>query len=217
MNRFTRRRSGSPGARVGSLVLAALFLALGPSPDARGQLVTPDLEQTQVGTHAHDYFAQYTDPSTATLLHTVEQYHLSESFWRFYREGAFNSARSDLDYVLAYFPNHPRALHLIAYDDNVKSPISVVIQRFETAIHAYPDHAYTVAQYGRYLLSIGRKNAGLALLNEAIRIDPTLVIARAWLEEAQGKLQQSQMERPRNATRGGAPAPTSKEPRARKR
>ncbi|HEY7728281.1 MAG TPA: hypothetical protein VID50_07480 [Candidatus Eisenbacteria bacterium] len=183
MNQAAGRRSAGRGARIAILALGWVPFTWGAPGAAGAQPVAPDETPAVVGHGIHDYYDRYTDPSTATLLGTVERYHLGDSFWRYYREGAFNSARADLGYVLAYFPNHPRALHLLAYDPRLKLVPSLVIQQFELAIHSFPGHAYTYAQYGRYLASIGRQSVGIALLDEAIRMDPDLVVARAWRAE----------------------------------
>ena len=133
----------------------------------------------------YDYFARDTDPRVAATVITVENYHLSDNnFWRHYRDGDFRYALSDLLFVLRYLPNHPRALHLIAYDKNLNRDPTVAIQLFEHAIHLYPRSAYTIAQYGHYLCTLGRDHSGIEFLNEALAIDPDLVVARAWREEA---------------------------------
>ena len=188
--------SSARGGRVTALAVALALSACIPSAGPRAQSIPPDDAGTAVGHRVCDYFNRYTDPATADLLRTVERYHLAESFWSYYREGAFGSVRSDLLYVLSYFPNHPKALHIMAYDKNVDAEPSSVIQHFEAAIRTYPGHAYTYAQYGRYLLSIGRTSAGIALLDEALRLDPDLVVAQAWRAEEQSAHGGSQEEQP---------------------
>lgn len=183
MNRLLAASIESAGARIALLAAACWLFACGPVNEGLAQVAAPDGSTSGVGSQAHDYFARDRDPNTAALLRTVEQYHLSDSFWRLYRKGEFGSARSDLQFVLQWFPNHPKALQLIAYDPNVKLDPSQVIQQFELANRLFPGHAFTYAQYGRYLTSIGRRSIGLELLDEALQADPDLVAALAWRAE----------------------------------
>ena len=189
-------------------LICFVFLCAMPG-GARAQVVPPGDTENDFGPQVHDYFARDQDPSISVLLRTVERYHLSDSFWQSYRRNEFGAARADLRYVLQRFPNHPRALQLSAYDENVKLDPSQVIQLFEIAIRSFPSHAYTYAQYGHYLVSIGRKTVGLELLDQALRLDPDLVAAIAW--RAEGETAGPQM--PTESTDGsGGKRPLSKSP-----
>ena len=85
-------------------------------------------------------------------------------------------------FVLRVFPNHPEALGLMSVICRELDELSTPIPFYERAIRLYPNRAYTRAQYGAYLGSIGQKNAGRVYLEEALRMDPNLEVARGWLE-----------------------------------
>jgi tetratricopeptide (TPR) repeat protein len=199
--------------RITPLALCSLLFAFAPSGGARAQGVPFNVTPPDMGPKYYDYFAWTTNPGTAIQLRTVEKYHLSDSFWKYYQEGDFNSAHSDLEYVLHYFPNHPRALHLLAYDKNVKLDPSLMIQHFELAIKCFPDRAFTYAQYGRYLSSIGKKSTGIQLLDEAIQMDPDLVVARAWRAELEGAQPRAGAGAPRGAAGNPRASTSSENPR----
>lgn len=61
----------------------------------------------------------------------------------------------------------------------------LAISFFEKALKEYPLYGYTRAQYGHYLVELGAVSAGILELKEALRLDPDLVTARAWLAEAE--------------------------------
>lgn len=172
-------RGWMPQRRLVSLAFGLILLCC----QARGASAQAGYGLTD--STGYDYFARDTDPRVAATVITVETYHLSDnSFWRNYRNGDYRYALSDLFFVLRYLPNHPRALHLIAYDKNLNRDPTVAIQLFERAIHLYPRSAYTIAQYGHYLCTLGQERSGIEFLNEALQIDPDLVVARAWRDEA---------------------------------
>ncbi|MGE5176187.1 MAG: tetratricopeptide repeat protein [Hyphomicrobiales bacterium] len=186
---MTRRLHRAFLVRAGlasALLVAWLGLqgvCLAQTPDA--EPIPSSGEAGQTGIKPRDYFTRATDPMTAKLVDVVERYHLSEdNYYQKYRQGLFPAARSDLLYVLRLLPNHPRALHLIAYDPNVMMRTSEVIWYFERAIRMFPRSAFTYAQYGRYMIDHGAKNVGIDLLDESLRLDPKLLDARAWLAEA---------------------------------
>jgi len=164
-------------------LVCLLLLSLAPAR-AAAQIATSD-EATETGIKPRDYYTRAIDPMAAKLVDVVERYHLSDdNYYQKYRQGLFPAARSDLLYVLRLVPNHPKALHLIAYDPNVQLKSSEVVWYFERAIRMFPRSAFTYAQYGRYMLDLGAKNLGIDLLHDALRIDPKQLEARAWLAEA---------------------------------
>jgi predicted Zn-dependent protease len=97
---------------------------------------------------------------------------------------AYAYAQNDLLYTLRKFPNHPRALHMLGELGKATQDYGLPIVHFEKAIKLFPQYAYTHAQYGEYLVEIGAVKAGISELKDAIRIDPNLVLAQAWLDKA---------------------------------
>jgi hypothetical protein len=135
-----------------------------------------------------DYFTANSDPKTKRWLFLVELGHANERVWKLYHAGNYKDALADAQYTLARFPNHPRALNLVAEIGKVTNDISMPIPYFELALKYYPQHAFTHAQYGHYLVGIGAVNAGAAELLEALLLDPNQLQAQAWLNEVPPEL-----------------------------
>lgn len=137
----------------------------------------------------NDYFSIPVDATAARLIPIVENGHLGpknnpRGFWPRYAEGRSNLAFNELQYVLWVFPNHPRALHLLGLLARETHQPSIPIAYYEKALRLFPGRAYTRAQYGAYLVEMGEKMQGILQLEQALKIDPTLLTARAWLDKA---------------------------------
>jgi len=137
----------------------------------------------------NDYFAIPTSTNLTALIPIVENGHLGpknnpRGFWPRYNEGSKDAAFGELKYVLWVFPNHPRALHLLGMLSRETNKPDVPIAYYEKALRLFPDRAYTHAQYGAYLVEIGEKTQGILQLEQALRMDPSLLTARAWLDKA---------------------------------
>lgn len=185
MNRRAVPHRWGSGTHVALATLGSVLILLGGVGKARAQAGTGNEISSNNEIIGVDYFSREYDPRIAATVRTVETHHLSDSnFWRTYREGAYTYALSDLLFILRYVPNHPKALYLMAFDKNLNQDTSLIIQHFETAVRLFPKSAYTYAQYGHYLVSLGQDNVGITLLDEALRLDPNLIVARAWREEA---------------------------------
>lgn len=129
-----------------------------------------------------DYYKRTTDQRIAVLLDNVERNHMVRQHKD--RQGAAQFDVGDLKYTLWVFPNHPRALYLIgAIARNTNNP-ALALPYFERALHLFPGYAYTRAQYGEFLVSIGATTAGIQELESALRMDPNLAVAKAWLTDA---------------------------------
>ena len=155
-----------------------------------------------------DYFAARFDSKIKAWLALVEGRHANERVYNLFRSGDYNNTLADCDYTLTRFPNHPGGLNLVCEIAKATDRPSMPLTYFERALKYYPQYAFTHAQYGHYLLDIGATSAGTAELRDALRLDPNLIQARAWLAESQP---QSQGERaaPRDSasvgsTRSGA-------------
>jgi tetratricopeptide (TPR) repeat protein len=130
-----------------------------------------------------DYYTADSNPKTKQWLFLVELGHANDRVWKNFQTGNYKDALADAQYTLARFPNHPRALNLVAEIGKATDDLSMPIPYFELALKYYPDHAFTHAQYGHYLAEIGASSAGLAELREALRLDPDNIQAKAWLEQ----------------------------------
>ena len=138
-----------------------------------------------VGIATHDYFMRESRYWTQVRIESVEKFHLSDStFWRDYYLGHYDAGRQELKFILSHVPNHPAALYLLGVLSIKMHDVSQPLQWYERAMRLFPEHAYTRAQYGRYLVDIGNVETGILELEQATRDEPDLAIARAWLDEA---------------------------------
>ena len=176
----------NPLKRASSFLLIGLMALSGSAwAQTQGRL-SPRQEKSLGGTLlSQDYFTADLYPEVTALLANVTKNHFDERVFRNFREGDITWAQSDCEYVLAHFSNHPGALHLYAEIGKKIGKPSLAMLAFETAIKDYPQYAYTHAQYGRFLVEQGAVVPGIMELQEALRLDPHLVPARAWLQEAQ--------------------------------
>src|SRR5215510_1062964 len=83
-----------------------------------------------------------------------------------------NMGTEDLKYVLKYFPNHVKALMLMNIIAKLTNNPLLPIPYYERAIKFYPQYALTHAQFGAYLVDIGRADLGMTKLKRAIEMDP---------------------------------------------
>ena len=176
---FAGRASVASTRACLAAIAAGLALALA-APAAWSQ-VTPGLDEDPY-LIVHDYWNRNVNRATYEMVRNVERYHLAdENFWKEYRGGHLDDARKGIVFVLKYVPNHPTALHLLGVLSRQMGDVSYPIPYFERALRLIPQHAYTRAQYGEYLGSIGMKEAGRRELREALIREPGLLVAKAWL------------------------------------
>lgn len=157
---------------------------------------------------SRDYFAISSDVGLQSLIVTVENGHLGSKtnprgFWPVFMRGQNLLAVNELKYVLGVFPNHPRALQLLNMMARKMSDWTIPIAFYEKAIRLFPQHAYTYAQYGAYLVEAGEKVQGMRQLEKALSMNPELLFARAWMDRARRELGMPQSAEPQ------APASTS--------
>ncbi len=179
------------------------------------QQPTPSVDDVFEGFQTRaDYYNANFDPKTKQWLFLVELGHANERVWKLYRAGSYNEALADVQYTLTRFPNHPRALNLLGEIGKATNDTSMPIPYYERALKFYPQHAFTHAQYGHYLVEIGAVGAGLSELREALRLDPSLLQAQAWLAEVQGPSNSQKVSPPdsTHTTSKAAPAKPSPAP-----
>jgi tetratricopeptide (TPR) repeat protein len=171
---------------VRAFALVLLGIAVLASPVTTGIGAAPACAQD--AWLNRDYFTRGTDGFTQELLANAERNHLAqENFWKKYHDGELEYALGDLKYVLLVFPNHPRALHLMTQVCKAMKDSTTPIDYFEKAIRLFPQQPYTYAQYGAYLLSTGETDAGIARLQDALRLNPNMTYALGLMAEAQKK------------------------------
>jgi tetratricopeptide (TPR) repeat protein len=134
-----------------------------------------------------DYFAVYDEHDTQLLIN-VERYHLATgNFWKWYNAKKYYLAVEELQFVLRYFPNHPKALQLMGNIAKLTEAPALAIPYYENALRLYPEYAITHAQYGGYLVDVGNVQAAMPHLKKAIDMDPSLAQAYAALAKAYNK------------------------------
>ncbi|HEV8128391.1 MAG TPA: hypothetical protein VGQ14_01910 [Candidatus Eisenbacteria bacterium] len=154
-----------------------------------------------------DYYAISIEEQATFLIPVVENGHLGpktnlRGFWPRYNEGNLPLALNELKYVLWVFPNHPRALLLLGMLAKQMHDPTIPIAYYEKALRLFPNRAATRGQYGAYLVDIGEKNQGILQLQQALQLDPSLLVARAWLDKARRG-------QPLHPGASGEPAPAS--------
>ena len=162
--------------------LASLALGFALSAPAHAQKPEgPIIEERE--TH-YDYYSTDTDPDARRYLGLAEQYHLTNTtFWERYRVKDWVRARGELVFILRIVPNHPKVLYLLEAVASEMEDVTYPIAYYEHALQLYPQHAITRARYGRYLVRIGQREAGVAQLEQALAADPSLDVARGWLAD----------------------------------
>lgn len=173
MSRCVNTR-GDRAFRVCFALAVLLLLSLAPLP-AAGQDAAPDWT-------GQDYYKRTTDERVAVLLDNVERNHMVRQHKD--RQGAAQFDVGDLKYTLWVFPNHPKALYLIGAIAREMNNPGLALPYYERAIQLFPGYAYTRAQYGEFLVSIGATTVGIQELEASLRMDPNLAVARAWLTDA---------------------------------
>lgn len=143
-----------------------------------------------------DYFLKDSNPRIRALLDNAERNHFNAGLLlkrHKYAENKYTLA--DWKYTLKVFPNHPGALQAMGYNAILKNDPETGIYYFERALKLYPQYALTHAQYGSYLVDLGRLEEGIARLKRAISMDPKLLSAHFWLAEAYSKSGMSDLAR----------------------
>jgi tetratricopeptide (TPR) repeat protein len=120
-----------------------------------------------------DYYAAKADKTgDAKRLGTVEQYHLEQGDQKF-RVGRYDAALQEFEFILGEYPNHPRALLLLAeMCSKWKSPTCNVDGLFEKAVDVNPRVAATYVVRGLYYHRTGRLDNAIASYNRALELDP---------------------------------------------
>lgn len=126
-----------------------------------------------------DYF----DPQKRQLLVQLKRYHLDAAV-KDMNDRKLNIAQAEVDFVLRWVPNHVEGLLVNEAIAKAKGLPEMAIGRYVRALELYPNHAITHAQFGSYLLNLGRVDAAIDSLNTAVRLDPTLGMAHSYLANA---------------------------------
>lgn len=127
---------------------------------------------------ATDYYFSRSDASLLQVLGNVEAAHM-EGCGEGIRTTRYAAALADCEFILRYFPNHPRVLLTVSELCLAwKSPRCNPDSYFEQAIAINPDVAVTYTTKGIYLLRANRVKDAVAALERAATMDPNSVNAQ---------------------------------------
>ena len=133
-----------------------------------------------------DYFTAEEDPQAQSDLEVNDEHH-TNLVLGWIRDARFDRALADIYYVLERWPNHPRALLLLEMVARLSYAPNLPLFHYERALNLYPNYALTHAQFGHYLVEIGKIDLGIHSLKRAVEIDPQLRAAHVWLSQAYDK------------------------------
>lgn len=121
-----------------------------------------------------DYYGAHSTKDTAQLLVNVEKYHLGPAMEKM-RSGSYFYAYQDIDFILRYFPNHPRGLALVSElcDVKWKDPRCDSTAWFNKAIAINSQASQTFLVNGVHLQRLNRLSEAADSYNRAIALDPT--------------------------------------------
>jgi len=165
-------------------VLALLGWSPAPAQVDDGTTLTRDDYGPDGVPMNQDYFRANLFKTTRELLQVVEAWHVNPKVFEDFRHGKYYDVSEDMKYTLRKFPNHPRALMLLASVSRLVDNPEMAFPYFEHALDLYPQYAITHAQYGHHLLNSGTLDAAIKELEKATELDPVLVQAYEWLADA---------------------------------
>ena len=153
------------------------FAVLGEEDYPMHRSLDPSLEKKMdpsiAGMFDRDYYSRV--PEIRNLVHTVEAYHMGPGL-RKIKEGRYESAYSEFDFILRYYPNHPRALALMG-------DLCVVLKRqedgeryFKKALSLFPNmtrsaKGITEREYGKMLFRFGDMERARDMLKQSVAHD----------------------------------------------
>lgn len=156
-----------------------------------------------------DYYFDRSDSVLLQQLSNVDRFHLAQCADSA-RTRQYMSSLADCEFILRYFPNHPKALLALADICFVwKNPRCNPDPFFALAIAVNPNASATYSTQGIYLLRAGRVDNAIASLKQAAALDPNSVNAHynlglAYFEAKQYDLANASAQR---AYLLGAPVP----------
>ncbi|MCL4798005.1 MAG: tetratricopeptide repeat protein [Burkholderiales bacterium] len=117
-----------------------------------------------------DYYTAGASTEGAQMLRNLDQNHYRRAVGALERR-RYEGALADLEFMLKYVPNHPRALAGISQVAiGVQRP-GLAEQRFKAALERYPQHDETYVIYGVFLHKLGRTDAAIAQYRKALEIN----------------------------------------------
>lgn len=122
------------------------------------------------GITPNDY---YGDEYGKRLLKDVEEHHLGPGIERMNgKSHLWGYALQDFDFILAYYPNHPRGLQLKSEIAMKLGKPELAEQSFQRAIKLYPNSITTYVLYAVFLQQNGKLDAAEANYKKALDAEP---------------------------------------------
>jgi tetratricopeptide (TPR) repeat protein len=146
-----------------------------PTERSLDRILDAPIEEKEGGNNFHDYYDR--NPRVRNLLHTVEAYHMEQGIGKLKRR-RYESAFEEFDFILRWYPNHPRALGLMAETCFLLHRPEAAEKYFEAALNAYPDNprtarAITLREYGKYLYRAEDNARAIDTLKKSLALDDT--------------------------------------------
>lgn len=125
----------------------------------------------------NDYYQARATPQTTELLTAVEKYHLQPGIDKM-RSKFYSAAWGDFNFILNYFPNHPRALMLMAeLCDLWRNPKCNMGPHFDKALQRTPESEGLHLTKGAYLQKRGRLDEAIESYKRSLAINPSSAYA----------------------------------------
>lgn len=120
----------------------------------------------------NDYYQARSDPHLAELLAAVEKYHEQPGIDKL-RTRFYPAAWGDFNFILSYFPNHPRALMLMGQlCEHWQDPRCNMALYFDRALQKSPDNEGVYLTRGVYLQKRGKIDEAIESYKKALEINP---------------------------------------------
>jgi tetratricopeptide (TPR) repeat protein len=121
----------------------------------------------------------YRDKGNAADLQTVNTFHFNSDVQQLIRGQSTNEVLGDLNFILMHFPNHHRALRVVAryfLEGGKQMRFLSAECYFDRAIRGYPDDVVVRQIYSMYLARKGRHTEAIGQLQEAVQLleDPSM-------------------------------------------
>jgi tetratricopeptide (TPR) repeat protein len=163
----TERRATAFGSGGGLLVFALALATLIVAPAGHAQ------------TRSLDYYAPRETEADQRVLRNVEGYHLQPGIDHL-RAREFRQAMAEFEFILAVYPNHPRALMLLSdvcEQSRSMECTNAADSWFEKAVAINPNAAATYVMFGIYNHKSHRLDAAIKSYKRALELSPNSVNA----------------------------------------
>ncbi|MBL1275773.1 MAG: tetratricopeptide repeat protein [Ectothiorhodospiraceae bacterium] len=118
----------------------------------------------------HDYYKSATR-SSGDLLRNVEKFHLPQGLAKMNKK-KYDRALEDFDFVLRYYPNHPKGLLFMSEVSRRMKKPEIAEKYFQKAFKMYPGYANTHSIYGIFLQKTDRMERAIEQYRKSLKLKP---------------------------------------------